>query len=135
MADTDHLYHVGNTGSKIYITVHVSTPGIAQSRIEFINDNPTDLPGSQCDASGNINYCLVDVNTNLNGKNLGIGTSINLQTVDSSLWPTMYASLVVTYTISGGSDGTKQFTYASSDKSKDASGQFIKVNKAINLIA
>jgi hypothetical protein len=128
-------YRVGSDGSNIVLSIKVSTTGIAVTRAQFINGAATDLPGCPCDAGGNIIDCMVGPNTKLKGKNLGIGTSVNLQPVDPALWPTMYASLMVTYILSGGPDGTKEFPYTDAEKSKDDTGQFIKVDKEIKLTA
>ncbi|HLY68740.1 MAG TPA: hypothetical protein VKR53_03355 [Puia sp.] len=128
-------YHVGTDGSEIILNVRVSTAGIAFSKAQlFVDKAGTDIPNCDCDDDGDIIDCQTGVNTDIKGKMLGIATSVDLETVDPSLWQTMYDNLVIKYTLSGGTGGKKTFNYADEDKSKDPTGQFIQVNKFINLI-
>lgn len=127
-------YHLGTTSAPIKLSVAVSTPGIADTDPALINNGTITFIPCVSGPTGNLTNLAVGDAVALNGQSLGITTTIDLQTVASSLWPTLLNSLVIHYTVSGGADGTKIYTLGSDEKVADATGQFITANKLINLI-
>jgi hypothetical protein len=131
----NETYKVSDDDSNIFLSVAVSTAGIADTDPELISGlTRTDL-NCISGPTGNLTNVLVGASSKLNGQSLGIGTLVDLQSVSSDLWPTMFNSLVVHYTLSGGADGTQFFQSARAEITKDASGQFLKAFKTINLSA
>lgn len=127
-------YHVGSGATGVTLSVAVSTPGIADTDPALVKGaTSTDL-NCISGPTGNLNNVPVGLPTALQGQNLQISTLIDLQSVSSGLWPTMFSSLVIHYSISGGADGTKVFTLVDTEKSKDTTGQFVKAIKTINLV-
>jgi hypothetical protein len=132
---TTDSYQVGTDGATVKVSAQVSTGGIAATITGFLNGTTiTPLPDCDDDDAGNINNCTVGVNTAIKGKTLRIKTSVDLQDVPAGQWQTMFDSLRIDYTLQGGDDGTKNYTYADSEKTKDSTGQFITVKKTINLV-
>lgn len=131
---SQETYHVGANNGAITLSVAVSTPGIADTDPALIDSNGnTNFLNCISGPTGNLNNVNVGNAAALIGQGLAINTTIDLQSVASNLWPTLFNSLVVHYTLSGGADGTKTFTLAADEKAADPTGQFINASKIINL--
>jgi hypothetical protein len=127
-------YHLGTTSAPIKLSVAVSTPGIADTDPALINNGTITFIPCVSGPTGNLTNLAVGDAVALNGQSLGINTAIDLKPAASSLWPTLLNSLIIHYSISGGADGTKIYTLASTEKAADATGEFITANKLINLV-
>jgi hypothetical protein len=127
-------YHLNNNSNDVFITVKVSTPGIASTEVDnTVNGNTTQVAVSE-DAMGKIDQARIGKASSLNHASIEIDTDIDLIIVrDKNLWPVLFNNLVIKYTLEGGKDGTQIYTCESDDKSKSDDGRIIHVAKIIEL--
>ncbi|GGH67146.1 hypothetical protein HNQ91_001719 [Filimonas zeae] len=124
----------------VYITVAVSTAGVASSVLELtltsgINleiASSSDLP--QMNGSGNIKKTLLGKAAALAGALIEVDTSITLKHIPKTEWPSCFDNLDIKYFLEGGSASQPLFyPLEAVDKIKTESGRTIVAEKYILL--
>lgn len=128
-------YGVQNNDDEIFITVTVSTPGIAQTDVEKYsvdgsNIHITDSPN----ATGIIPKTLLGTGKELIGSLIEIDTDVLLDLIPKEDWSTCFDNLVIKYYFEGGKAGQIQpFLCLPTDKHKSVSGKTIGAEKFVKI--
>jgi hypothetical protein len=129
-------YAVNNDSTEIFITVTVSTPGIATSDAEITVGGKNIKIASSSGGSGLIAKTSLGKSSDIINGLIEIDTDIELDLVPSSEWQSCYDNLVIKYYFDGGVDNTNQpFICEAIDKHKSVSGKTIGAEKYVLLIS
>ncbi len=130
-------YFIDGNENEIFITVNVSTPGIASSKISLTFPTLVTIKNKakSKDGTGVISRTSIGKGENLVDCLIEIETDILLNLIPKENWDNCYKNLVITYYLEGGVDNQSQpFICEESNKNKSDSGKTISVNKYIFLI-
>lgn len=128
-------YKIENNNNEIFITVTVSTHGVAVSDVVLTIKNQNLTKGHSKDGgSGNINKTKIGIAKELKNGILEIETDINLHHIPQTEWQNYFDNLDIKYYLEGGVSGQKYpFLIENEDKHKNPAGDIITVNKYFNL--
>lgn len=129
-------YFIGNDGKEIFITVTVSTHGIAVTEVKLIIDGSIFNKGFSTNGAGLISKTSLGIDSKLNGGTIKIETDIVLTKIPKSAWENCFKDLEIHYYLEGGKPNQKNpYTLLPTEKKKSLSGETIIVTKRINLIS
>jgi hypothetical protein len=128
-------YFISKNKNEIFITVTVSTPGIASSEVEItLTSGETIEKVKSTDGTGLIVRTSLGIAEDIVNGLIEIDTSILLNKIPSSDWQNCYDNLVIKYYLEGGIDNQSEpFLIEAKDKHKSVSGKTIGVEKYIKL--
>jgi hypothetical protein len=126
-------YLITGGGEEIFITVTVSTPGIASNEVEVtFSTGDSVLIAESTDATGLVKKTSLGKSLDLVSGLVEINTRISLSNIPKADWPNCFDSLIVKYFLSGGvKDETLECE--TEDKQKSDSGKTLIVEKFIQL--
>ncbi|MCD9575991.1 hypothetical protein [Flavobacterium soyae] len=129
------IYQVENNDNPIFITVTVSTAGIAETEVtKYLTDGSYIIIANSPNATGIIPRTLLGTAKDLVGKSIEIDTDIYLDHIPKDDWPACYKNLQIKYYLEGGKKEQQQpFLCLPADKHKSASGKTIGAEKFIDI--
>jgi hypothetical protein len=129
------IYRVGNNDDQIFITVTVSTPGIAETEVtKYLVDGNYVVVANSPNATGILPRTLLGKANELKGSLIEIDTDVLLDLIPKEDWPNCYENLQIKYYFEGGKAGQQQpFVCLPENKHKSVSGKTIGAEKFIKI--
>jgi hypothetical protein len=128
-------YIIGNDGKEIFITITVSTHGIAVTEVKLIIGHNLFNKGASTNGAGLISRTSLGIDSKLNNGTRDIETDIVLTKIPKSAWKNCFENLEIHYYLEGGKSNQKTlFTLLPSEKRKSTTGETIIVSKSIDLM-
>ncbi|WP_264564951.1 hypothetical protein [Flavobacterium sp. N3904] len=128
-------YFIGKEGKEIFITITVSTHGIATTEVKLFQDGNINNKGTSTNGAGLISKTSLGIDSKLDGATLKIETDIVLTKVPKSVWENCFKNLEINYFLEGGKPNQKSpLEVLSFEKKKSTSGETIVVTKRIDLL-
>ncbi|WP_269222327.1 hypothetical protein [Flavobacterium sp. IMCC34518] len=131
----NEVYLIEKRENEIFITVTVSTHGIATTEIKLFQDGSIINKGFSNNGAGLISKTSLGIDSKLNGATVKIETDIVLTKVPKSAWENCFKNLEIHYYLEGGKANQKQpIELLVSEKKKSSSGETIVAIKRIDLL-
>jgi hypothetical protein len=131
----NEIYFIGKEGKEIFITITVSTHGIAITEVKLFLDGNINNKGTSTNGAGLIGKTSLGTDTKLDGATIKIETDIVLTKVPKSVWGICFKNLEINYFLEGGKSNQKSpLEVFASEKKKSSSGETIIVTKRIDLV-
>lgn len=128
-------YFIGKDKKEIFITVTVSTHGIAVTEVKLIINDSIFNKGASTNGSGLISKTSLGFGSQLDGGTLKIETDIVLTKIPKSAWASCFENLEIHYYLEGGEPNQKiPFELLPAEKKKSTSGETIITTKRIHLL-
>lgn len=128
-------YFIGKDKKEIFLTVTVSTHGIAITEVKLIINGSIFNKGASTNGAGLISKTSLGFDSQLDGGTLKIETDIVLTKIPKSAWVSCFENLEIHYYLEGGEPNQKiPFGLLPSEKKKSSSGETIIATKRINLL-
>ncbi|MCI9843312.1 hypothetical protein [Flavobacterium pectinovorum] len=128
-------YFIGKNKKEIFITVTVSTHGIAVTEVKLIINGSIFNKGASTNGAGLISRTSLGFASQLDGGTIKIETDIVLTKIPKSAWGSCFENLQIHYYLEGGEPDQKNpFELLSAEKKKSSSGETIIATKRINLV-
>jgi len=128
-------YKVENNDNPIYITVTVSTPGIAETEVtKYSIDGSYVVITNSPNATGIVPRTLLGTAKELIGVLIEIDTDVLLDHIPKEDWSNCYENLQIKYYLEGGkTEQQLPFLCLSENKHKSVSGKTIGAEKFIKI--
>lgn len=131
----NEIYLIEKKEKEVFITITVSTHGIATTEVKLFQDGSIINKGFSTNGAGLISKTSLGIDSKLNGSTIKIETDVVLTKVPKSAWESCFKNLEIHYYLEGGKANQKQpIELLSSEKKKSSSGETIVVIKRIDLL-
>ena len=95
----NEIYFIGKEGKEIFITITVSTHGIAITEVKLFQDGNVNNKGASTNGAGLISKTSLGIDSKLDGATIKIETDVVLTKVPKSVWGNCFKNLEVNYYI------------------------------------
>ena len=129
------IYIVEKNDNPIFITVTVSTPGIAETEVtKYSTDGSYTVITNSPNATGIVPRTLLGTANELIGTLIEIDTDVLLDFIPKEDWPNCYENLQIKYYLEGGkTDQQQPLICLPENKHKSVSGKTIGAEKFIKI--
>ncbi|GGE96584.1 hypothetical protein [Flavobacterium limi] len=129
-------YFIGKDKKEVFITVTVSTHGIAVTEIKLIINGSIYNKGASSNGAGLVSKTSLGFASQLDGGTIKIETDIVLTKIPKTAWGSCFENLQIHYYLEGGESNQKNpFELLPAEKKKSTSGETIIATKKINLLS
>ncbi len=125
----DKTYDLGLDSNRIYVEVTVSTEGIVSTNVTLTN--PDTLIAESNNQSGNIPETFLGVAKDIRNSELLFYITINLGSIDKTLWKAALDKIDITYILSGGYSGLKKIEPDKTDIRTSPKGKIVYIEQWI----
>lgn len=128
-------YELGMDQNQIYVKVDVGTAGVASTQVDIARLDGTSRKVAESSLQdGNISLTMIGLAEEIKNQLTIVNSMIDLGTIDPQNRPQAIKNIVITYTLSGGLSGTKDYHFSDGDVEISENGKIVAITKSINLV-